>query len=266
MNCKETRRYINLFLDSELDSKTNFEIFEHLSSCEECNSRFAQEERIEKSLVSIIKEDKDPNAEETWERVISRFSQQVESKEDMHSGFRNLWRYLVPATAVLIGIIFLLIVYIRQEPKELTAAAQKCHIEYMTDQIAPSIESKYPDEVSGYFADKFTFPVNISEIPDSRSHHVKLFGGKVCHLNGVSVAYVMYHCCDAPVSVFILNAKDVRNFSDMKRYIAGDRILFKNERGITFVAVPTKQDTFVCVVADHDVELLRWVADNFAKI
>ena len=266
MNCKEARQYINLFLDSELDSKTNLEISEHLSSCEECNTRFAQEEMLEKSLVSILKEDKDPKAEKTWEGSISRFSHQVELEEGTLLGFQSLWRYLVPVAAAMVGIIIIMIVYSRQDPNALTAAAQKCHIEYMTDKTVPSLESMSPGEISGYLSGKFTFPVTVSEIPDIKSHHIKLFGGKVCHLNGVSVAYVMYHCCNAPVSVFILNAKDLENFSDMKRYIAGDRILFKNEDGITFVAVPTKQDTFVCVVADHDVELLRWVAENFAKI
>jgi len=265
MNCKEARQYINLFLDSELDSKTNLEISEHLSSCEECNTRFVQEERLEKSLVSILKEDKDSKVEEAWDGVISRFKHQVESEDGMHLGFRPLWKYLVPATAAVIGIVIMLIMYSRQDPDALTVAAQKCHVEYMTDKIVPTIESISPGEVSGYLSGKFTFPVTVSAVPDIKSHHIKLFGGKVCHLNGVSVAYVMYHCCNAPVSVFILSAKDVRTFSDMKQYIAGDRILFKNERGITFVAVPTKQDTFVCVVADHDAELLRWLADNFAK-
>ena len=265
MNCKEARQYINLFLDSELDTKANLEISEHLSSCEECNTRFEQEERLEKSLVSILKEDKDSKAEETWEGVISWFNHQVEPEEGMRLGFRPLWRYLVPATAAVIGIVIMLIMYNRQDPDALTVAAQKCHVKYMTDKIVPSLESMSPGEVSGYLSGKFTFPVTISEIQDIKSHHIKLFGGKVCHLNGVSAAYVMYHCCNAPVSVFILSAKDVGNFSDMKRYIEGNRILFKNERGITFVAVPTKQDTFVCVVADHDVELLRWIADNFTR-
>ena len=265
MNCKEARQYINLFLDSELDSKTNLEISEHLSSCEECNTRFVLEERLEKSLVSILKEDKDSKVEETWEGVISRFNHQVEPEEGIRLGFRPLWRYLVPATAAVIGIVIMLIMYSRQDPNALTVAAQKCHVEYMTDKIVPSLESMSPGEVSGYLSSKFTFPVTVSEIPDIKSHHIKLFGGKVCHLNGVSVAYVMYHCCNAPVSVFILNAKDVRTFSDMKQYVAGDRLLFKNESGITFVAVPTKQDTFVCVVANHDTELLRWLADNFVK-
>jgi anti-sigma factor RsiW len=265
MNCREARQYINLFLDSELDSKTNLEISEHLSSCEECNTRFAQEERLEKSLVSILKEDKDPKVEETWEGVISRFSHQVELEEGTRLGFRPLWKYLVPAAAAVIGIIIMLIVYSREESRELIVAAQKCHIEYMTNKIVPTIESISPGEVSGYFSDKFTFPVTVSEIQDIKSHHIKLFGGKVCHLNGVSVAYVMYHCCNAPVSVFIISAKDIETFSDMKQYIEGDRIFSRSADGITFVAVPTKQNTFACVVADHDTELLRWLADNLVR-
>ncbi|MCR4290967.1 MAG: zf-HC2 domain-containing protein [Candidatus Scalindua sp.] len=265
MNCKEARRYINLFFDSELDSKTNFEISEHLSSCDDCSTRFAQEERLEKSFVSIFKEDKDPKADVTWEKVISLFRDQTESEEDMRSDSWSLGKYLVPAAAVVIGIIIMLIVYSRQEPRELTVAAQKCHMEYMTNKIVPSIESISPGEVTRYFSGKFTFPVDISEIPEIKSHHIKLFGAKVCHLNGVSVAYVMYHCCNAPVSVFIISAKDIETFSDMKQYIEGDRILFKSADGITFVAVPTKQNTFACVVADHDTELLRWLADNLAR-
>ncbi len=265
MNCKEARLYINLFLDSELDSKTNLEISEHLSSCDGCSTRFAHEERLEKSLVSILKDDKDPKADVTWERVIPRFSDQTESEEDMRSGFWSLGKYLVPAAAAVIGIIIMLIGYNRQEPRELTVAAQKCHIEYMTNEIVPSIESISPGEVTRYFSDKFTFPVDISAIPDIKSHHIKLFGAKVCHLNGVSVAYVMYHCCNAPVSVFIISAKDIETFSDMKQYIEGNRVLSRSSNGITFVAVPTKQNTFACVVADHDTELLRWLAYNLVR-
>ncbi len=265
MNCKEVKKYINLFIDSELDSKTNFEVSEHLSSCEDCSKRFAQEERIEKSFVSVLREDKDPKAEETWERVISRFSHQVEPEEGTRLGFWPLWRYLVPATAAVIGIVIMLIMYSKQESNELTAAAHKCHMEYITNKIIPSIESVSPGEVAKYFAGKFTFPVVLSEIPDIKSHHIRLFGGKVCHLNGVSTAYIMYHCCNTPVSVFILSTKDVEDFSDIKQYLKGDKILFRKTEGVNLVATTANKDTFVCVVADHDVELLRWMADSFTR-
>ncbi len=265
MSCKEARRYINLFFDSELDAKTNFEISEHLSSCEDCNRRFTQEERIEKSFVSILNEDKDPKAEKTWERAISRFNHQAEPREEVRLVYWSYRRYLIPVSIAIIGMIIMLIMYVRQNYNNLTVAAQRCHKEYITNKIVPTIESVSPGEVSRYFSGKFTFPVVVSEIPDIKSHHIKLFGGKVCHLNGISAAYIMYHCCNTPVSVFILSTKDVENFSDMKRYLAGDRMLSKSADGITFVAVPTNRDTCVFIVADHDVELLRWMANNFVR-
>jgi anti-sigma factor RsiW len=274
MNCKEVKKYINLFIDSELDSKTNFEISEHLSSCEDCSKRFVQEERIEKSFVSVLKEEKDPKAKETWERTISSFGHQVEPRGERRLGFwfylpERLWRagkrYVVPATVAILAVVITLIMYSKQESGELTAALHKCHKEYITNKIIPSIESVSPGEVAKYFSGKFTFPVVLSEIPDIKSHHIRLFGGKVCHVNGVSTAYIMYHCCNTPVSVFILSTKDAEDFSDIKQYLEGDKILFKESGGINLVATPASKDIFICVVADHDVELLRWMANNFTK-
>ncbi|MFQ5962729.1 MAG: anti-sigma factor family protein [Candidatus Scalinduaceae bacterium] len=265
MNCKEARRYINLFLDSELDSKTNLEITEHLSSCEDCSKRFAQEERIEKSFVSVLKEDKDPKAEEIWERTISSFGHQVESRGERRLGSWFYIRYVVTATVAILAIIITLIMYSKQESNDLTAAVHKCHMEYITNKTIPSIESVSPGEVAKYFSGKFTFPVVLSEIPDIKSHHIRLFGGKVCHINGISAAYVMYHCCNTPVSVFILSTKDAEIFYDTKQYLKGDKVLFKKIDGIKLIVTPANQDTFVCVVADHDIELLRWVANNFIR-
>lgn len=263
MNCRDVRRYINLFIDSELDSKTNLEISEHLSSCEDCSKRFAQEERIEKSLVSALKGEKDLKAEEVWESAISRFGHHIESQGERRLVCWILKKCVAPATALIIAIT--LIMHSKQETNELTVAVQKCHMEYMTNKIVPTIESVSTDEVAEYFSGKFTFPVSISQIPDIKSHHVKLFGGKVCHLNGISTAYIMYHCCNTPISVFILSTKDAGSFSDIKHCLEGNKIFFKKTNGINLVATSTNQDTFVCVVADHDEDVLRWMANNFTK-
>lgn len=291
MNCKEARRYINLFIDSELDPKINLETSEHLSSCVNCRKRFAQEERVEKSLVSVLKEDNAPESGEIWERVISSIPAEQEdnsSRETSHIHERRLgplsfmlemfclfgqhvWtrrndvRYIIPAAAAIIAIIITLIVYNRQGPNGLILAAQKCHSEYITNKIVPSIESTSPNKVAEYFSGKFTFPVSISEISGIKSHHISLFGAKVCHLKGVSTAYIMYHCCNTPVSVFILSTKDTATFFENKQYLKGDEILYKRKDGIRFIAIPTNMDTYVCVIANHDPELLRWVAENFVR-
>jgi hypothetical protein len=283
MNCNEARRYINLFIDSELDSKNNLEISEHLSSCEDCSKRFAQEESIEKAFVSVLKKDKDTEAEEIWGKTISSFSHQVEPQGKRHLGFwpfpsarpngmagrGRLWRagkrYIIPATVTILAVVITLIMYSKQESNELTAAAHKCHMEYITNKIIPSIESVFPGEVAKYFSGKFTFPLTLSEIPDIKPHHIKLYGGKVCHLNGILTAYIMYHCCNVPVSVFILSTKDAEGFSDIRQYLKGNKILFKKTEGVNLVAASANGDTFVCVVADHDEDVLRWITNNFTK-
>lgn len=265
MKCKESRRYINLFIDSELDSKASFEIAEHLSSCEDCNKRFKQEENIEKTLVSVLKDSKEPEAEETWERVLFRFKDQVGLKKSRRFGSWFYKRYVVPATAAILITAITLILYPRQGVNELTVAVQKCHMEYIAKEIAPSIESAIPDEITRYFSDKFLFPVVISEIPDFKSHHIKLFGGKVCHLNGISTAYTMYHCCNTPVSVFILSTKDAEDFSDIKQTLGRDMVHSLRKGGVNLVMTRAGQHTFVCVVADHDVAVLEWIASNFIK-
>lgn len=265
MKCKESRRYINLFIDSELDSKASFEIAEHLSSCEDCNKRFKQEENIEKTLVSVLKDNKEPEAEETWERVLSRFKDQVGLKKSRRFGYRFYKRYVMAATAAILAIVITLILYSKQGTNELTAAVYKCHMKYVSDQITSSIESAIPDEITQYFSDKFLFPVVISEIPDFKSHHIKLFGGKVCHLNGISTAYTMYHCCNTPVSVFILSTKDAEDFSDIKQTLGGDMVHSLRKGGVNLVMTRACQNTFVCVVADHDVAALEWIARNFIK-
>lgn len=284
MNCKETRHYINLFLDSELDSKTNLEITEHLSDCEDCNKRFAQEERIEKSLVSVLKEDKDPKSEEIWERVISCLpaekedspSLEISHRHERHLGvlsflLQSVWvrladiRYILPTAIVIIAITTTIFLYNKQGPNDLILAAQKCHSEYVANKIVPSIESMSPNEVAEYFTGKFTFPVSLSEISGIKSHHVSLYGAKVCHLNGISTAYIMYHCCNTPISVFVLSTKDTETFFKNKKYLKGAEILFEIKDGIKFVAIPTNLDTYVCVIANHDLDLLRHVAKNFVR-
>lgn len=265
MKCEETRKYINLFIDSELDTKTSFEITEHLSSCEACDKRFKQEEKIEKTIVSVLKGHKEPEAEETWERVIYRFKDQRKLKRKILPGIRFYKRYVVPVAATILIVAILFFFYNRQEAGELTVAAYKCHSEYMAKEISPAIVTVFPEEITRYFSGKFSFPAVISEIPDFQSHHIRLSGGKVCYLNGISTAYTMYSCCNSPVSVFILNIKDAGSFSDIKQTLKGDAIHPIRKDGLNFAMARTGNDAFVCVVSDHDMEVLEWIARNFIK-
>src|SRR4030066_335834 len=118
MKCEETRKYINLFIDSELDTKTSFEITEHLSSCEACDKRFKQEEQIEKTIVSVLKESKEPEAEDVWGRVLFRFNNHAGLKKSLRPGSRFYKRYVFPATAAMLIAAITFILYPGRETTE----------------------------------------------------------------------------------------------------------------------------------------------------
>ena len=54
MNCRDVRRWISPYLDSELDQTKTFEISEHLRVCEACAERFEKERRVDSLLVERL--------------------------------------------------------------------------------------------------------------------------------------------------------------------------------------------------------------------
>ncbi len=54
MNCREVRRWLSPYLDSELGKTKTFEVSEHLRQCESCATRFEQERRIDASIAEKL--------------------------------------------------------------------------------------------------------------------------------------------------------------------------------------------------------------------
>lgn len=54
MNCRDVRRWISPYLDSELDQTKTFEISEHLRVCDACAERFEKERRVDSLLVERL--------------------------------------------------------------------------------------------------------------------------------------------------------------------------------------------------------------------
>jgi len=54
MNCREARRHLSPYLDSELDPTTTFAISEHLHACDDCRWRFDAERRVDQEIVAEL--------------------------------------------------------------------------------------------------------------------------------------------------------------------------------------------------------------------
>lgn len=72
MNCKETRKWMSPYLDSELGSTKTFELSEHLRTCPQCTARFESERRADQAIRSHLSKDAMP--EELWSKIAGSVS------------------------------------------------------------------------------------------------------------------------------------------------------------------------------------------------
>src|SRR2546430_16842155 len=55
MKCAEVRKFVRLYLDSELDAKHSFEVEQHLESCVECAGVFEAETKFDVRLGRFLR-------------------------------------------------------------------------------------------------------------------------------------------------------------------------------------------------------------------
>src|SRR5439155_19494188 len=54
MKCAEVRKFVRLYLDSELDTEHSFEVERHLESCAECAGLFEAEKKFDHRLSRFL--------------------------------------------------------------------------------------------------------------------------------------------------------------------------------------------------------------------
>lgn len=72
MNCRETRKWLSPYLDSELEQTKTFEVSEHLRVCSECAERFETERNAEVLVRASLERETMPPA--LWQKITSDVS------------------------------------------------------------------------------------------------------------------------------------------------------------------------------------------------
>ncbi|MBI5866220.1 MAG: zf-HC2 domain-containing protein [Planctomycetes bacterium] len=94
MNCRETRRCLSPYLDSELDPTTTFAISEHLRTCDGCRRRFDAERGVDQAIVTGLGAEKMPD--ELWREIV----------RPLRAPRWTIWRLYAPlAAAAAIALV-----------------------------------------------------------------------------------------------------------------------------------------------------------------
>ena len=99
MKCAEVRKFVRLYLDSELGTKESFEVEQHLESCAECAGLFEAEKKFDERLGRFVRHGEMTRS--LWEKIEAQITPSGSRR------IKALWPLALAASLVLAtGIVF----------------------------------------------------------------------------------------------------------------------------------------------------------------
>src|SRR5947209_4127357 len=237
MKCAEVRKFVRLYLDSELDAKHSFEVEQHLESCAECAGLFEAEKKFDARLGRFLRGGQ--TTRPLWERVEAQIA------PSRSRGIKALWPLALAASLIVAaGVIF----FARSRTLDLANAVEECHSAYAHQITTPEFSGAVPEKIAAQFGgrlDTAAFAYRSSEPTFTSS------GARLCHVEGVPVALILGHCAETPVSMIVFKKSELDRFPETKRkLLSGDRVACSRSGRYEFAA-RIVDDHVVCIVGDE---------------
>lgn len=243
MKCAEVRKFVRLYLDSELDTKNSFEVQQHLESCAECAELFEAEKEFDDRLGRFLRHGQVTRT--LWENV------EVQIAPKRFAKLRAFWPAALAASIMIAaGVIFVT----KSRSLDLANAVEECHSAYVHQLTTPEFTGAVPDKIAQQFGgrlDTAAFNYRPSEPGFTSS------GARLCHVEGVPVALILGHCAETPVSMIVFRKSELDHFPQTKRKLeSGDPIACSRSGRYQFAA-RFIDDHVVCIVGDRPRPVLE---------
>jgi len=247
MNCLEARKRMQLYLDSELEAETSFEIEKHLESCAECAAMFKAEQAFHQRVSGFLS--KGERTHSLWEAA--------ESKLTLGRFRVGLKSFGSIAAAVL--VVFLAVLWFRpkMETTELAAAAEESHRAYVHRVIGPDFDGPVPEKTARELEGKLDTAAFYCQ-PAASGFESR--GKRVCHIGDVPAAVILGDYEGVPVSVMVFERKVLERFPKTKRYVGSGESVVCSRAGRYQLAVRVVGKHLVCVIADLSRESVEELA------
>jgi anti-sigma factor RsiW len=237
MKCAEVRKFVRLYLDSELDTKNSFEVEQHLESCPECAGLFEAEKKFDDRLGRFLRRGQPTRG--LWEKVEAQIAR------SRLRAIKALWPLVLAASLVIVASVTF---FAKSWPLDLASAVEECHSAYVHQITAPEFSGTVPEKIARQFggrldAGAFTYRPSQPAFTSS--------GARLCHVEGVPVALILGHCAETPVSMIVFKKSELGHFPETKRKLeSGDPIACSRSGRYQFAA-RFVDDHVVCVVGDE---------------
>jgi len=247
MKCAEVRKFVRLYLDSELDAKHSFEVERHLESCQECAGLFEAEKKFDDRIGRFLRRGQATRA--LWENVEAQIA------PARFAELKAFWPLALAASLIIVaGVVF----FTRSRSLDLANAVEECHSAYVHQLTTPEFSGPVPDKIAQQFGGQLDAAA-FAYLPSRATFSSG--GARLCHVEGVPVALILGHNGATPVSMIVLKKSELDHFPTMKQRLeSGDPIVCGRSGRYQFAA-RFIDDHVVCVVGDTP----RPVLENLLK-
>ncbi|MBV8212545.1 MAG: anti-sigma factor [Verrucomicrobia bacterium] len=240
MNCEEADRFLDAYLDGELEPDKRAELDQHLADCPECKEKLARLRQLREFFTANAPHY--PAPPELRGKVLARL--EVTRRSNLISLVRRPWLY---AAALL--IVSLVLAWLKFFPNQEEQVANQAVANFKRAALLErvcDIVSPDPGVVKPWFTGKIDFspPVVLPGL------NFQMRGGRLDVINNRKVAAVTYKRDKDLVTVFVW--PDAGKPVPQKDWtISGYMVCAWNTKGLNFVAVSNMSESGLDEVVGH---------------
>ena len=251
MKCNEIRNLVLAYLDSELDAMASQEIQLHLQTCAECAEIFAREEKFNERLSGVLRVGQFTPA--LWEQIESRVRPQRRS-----AWFFRRWKAVALgglAALLVAGLAARFIILRSGAPSlDLAQVVEKDHREFLQGKMTPEFTGALPDEIASKFEGRLDAAA-FTKVPTAGGFRSE--GARLCHLDGVPVAWMLGRCDDVPVSLIVFKRSELDHFPEAQQRLKTGEPIVCTRTGRFQFAVRFAGEHVICAIANTSKQVLE---------
>lgn len=263
MDCDGVHKFMELWLDEEMDASSRQEFSAHIDACGPCRERVQGETRLERAIRDRVLRDWQGQlagrmSGDTWTRITRRIEREAKPRR---------WGILVAlAVAAAASLVFagswLWSGSLHKPDLEQAAIEVQRRIARGDTRLAVTTNSA--DEVEKFFYDNLGMAVDLQKALSGKvgCHDVKFMGASIVSMGDVECACLSYQCCGEPVTVVLVPIEKMNHFPEMQRAIAGEGSRLTDHMRSTQIEVRAQKGWVACVVGDHPIADLASVFEK----
>ena len=238
MNCDDAERFLDAYLDGELELSQQLELEQHLSGCPECQAALKQRREFRAFFNAAAPNFKAPPELREKILAIARAERSGEAKSKVTR--LPLWRrpWLYAAALLVIGLSIAWTVFYGNREHRFAAQAvsdylRALFVDHLCDVVSPD-----PKVVKSYLTAKLNFS---PPVVDLASAGYQMRGGRIDVVQNRRVATLVYRRNKDIITLFMWPAT-YRQFTGSNQVMSGLRICTWNDANLNFIAVSTLSD------------------------